>query len=91
MSDSPPATSPTGDLRGRVALVTGVGRKRAIASSVCRTLASRGADIVFSYWSAYERETPWTSDEGESGSLLRETHSFISPGSFTSSMISFRE
>jgi 3-oxoacyl-[acyl-carrier protein] reductase len=72
MSDSPPATSPTGDLRGRVALVTGVGRKRGIASSVCRALASRGADVVFSYWSAYERETPWTSDEGEPGLLLRE-------------------
>jgi 3-oxoacyl-[acyl-carrier protein] reductase len=74
MSDTPPATYPKGDLRGRVALVTGVGRKRAIASSVCRALASRGADIVFSYWSAYERETPWASDEVEPGSLLRELH-----------------
>ena len=74
MSDTQPATSSAGDLRGRVALVTGVGRKRGIASSVCRALASRGADIVFSYWSAYERETPWTSDEGEPGSLLRELH-----------------
>jgi 3-oxoacyl-[acyl-carrier protein] reductase len=74
MSDTQPATSSAGDLRGRVALVTGVGRKRGIGSAVCRALASRGADIVFSYWSAYERETPWTSHEGEPESLLRELH-----------------
>ncbi len=72
MSDPPPTTYVAGDLRGRVALVTGVGRKRAIASAVCRALASRGADIVFSYWRAYEHETPWASGEDEVGSLLGE-------------------
>ena len=46
----------TGDLRGRVALVTGVGRKKAIASSVCRALASRGADVMFCYWAADKDE-----------------------------------
>jgi 3-oxoacyl-[acyl-carrier protein] reductase len=53
----------TGDLRGRVALVTGVGRRRGIGSAVCLALASRGADIVLSYWKAYDREMPWASDE----------------------------
>jgi len=61
-----------GDLRGRVALVTGVGRKRGIGSAVCRALASRGADIVLSYWKAYDREMPWASDEDEPKALLRE-------------------
>ncbi len=66
----PPAT--TGDLRGRIALVTGVGRRRGIGSAVCRALASRGADVVLSYWRAYEREMPWASDEDEPEALLGE-------------------
>jgi 3-oxoacyl-[acyl-carrier protein] reductase len=65
----PPAT---GDLRGRVALVTGVGRRRGIGSAVCRALASRGADVVFSYWKAYDREMPWASDEDAPEALLGE-------------------
>jgi 3-oxoacyl-[acyl-carrier protein] reductase len=62
----------TGDLRGRVALVTGVGRKRGIGSAVCLALASRGADVVLSYWKAYDREMPWGSDEDEPEALLEE-------------------
>jgi 3-oxoacyl-[acyl-carrier protein] reductase len=72
MSDAPSTTLPTGDLRGRVALVTGVGRRRGIGSAVCRALAFRGADIVFSYWRAYDRGAPWASDEGEPEALLGE-------------------
>jgi 3-oxoacyl-[acyl-carrier protein] reductase len=78
MSDSSPtiSTNPAhsvpeiGDLRGRVALVTGVGRRRGIGSAVCLALASRGADVVLSYWKAYDREMPWASDEDEPGALL---------------------
>jgi len=69
-SPSPGATA--GDLRGRVALVTGAGRKWGIGSAVCRTLASRGADVVLSYWKAYDREMPWASDEDEPDALLGE-------------------
>jgi len=65
----PPAT---GDLDGRVALVTGVGRKKGIGSAICRALASRGADVVLSYWKAYDREMPWASDEDEPGALVGE-------------------
>lgn len=67
LSTSVPAT---GDLRGRVALVTGVGRRRGIGSAVCLALASRGADVVLSYWRAYDREMPWASDEDEPEVLL---------------------
>jgi 3-oxoacyl-[acyl-carrier protein] reductase len=78
MSDSSPtiSTNPAhavpaiGDLRGRVALVTGVGRRRGIGSAVCLALASRGADVVLSYWRAYDREMPLASDEDEPGALL---------------------
>jgi 3-oxoacyl-[acyl-carrier protein] reductase len=62
----------TGDLGGRVALVTGVGRRRGIGSAVCRALASRGADVVLSYWKAYDREMPWASDEDEPEALVGE-------------------
>src|SRR5215213_11368600 len=72
MSDTPSTTSPPGDLRGRVALVTGVGRQRGIGSAVCRALAARGADVVFSYWKTYDREMPWASEEDEPQSLLGE-------------------
>jgi 3-oxoacyl-[acyl-carrier protein] reductase len=60
------------DLRGRVALVTGVGRKRGIGSAVCRALASRGAGVVFSYWRDYDREMPWASEGEEPEALLGE-------------------
>jgi len=53
-----------------VALVTGVGRKKGIGSAVCRALASRGADVVLSYWKAYDREMPWASDEDEPEALV---------------------
>jgi 3-oxoacyl-[acyl-carrier protein] reductase len=59
-----------GDLRDRVALVTGVGRRRGIGSAVCLALAFRGADVVLSYWRAYDREMPWASDEDEPEALL---------------------
>jgi 3-oxoacyl-[acyl-carrier protein] reductase len=72
MSDAPtPDFGPT-DLRGRVALVTGVGRRRGIGSAVCRALASRGADVVFSYWRAYDSGAPWASEEDEPRALLGE-------------------
>src|ERR687893_3338617 len=58
------------ELRCRVAVVTGVGRRRGIGSAVCRALAARGADVVLSYWKAYDREMPWASDEGEPEALL---------------------
>ncbi len=61
-----------GELRGRVALVTGVGRRRGIGAAVCRALAARGADVVLSYWGAYDRETPGGSDEDEPASLAGE-------------------
>jgi 3-oxoacyl-[acyl-carrier protein] reductase len=69
---NPTQPSSSTDLRGRVALVTGVGRRRGIGSAICRELASRGADVVLSYWKPYDREMPWASDEDEPEALLLE-------------------
>ncbi len=60
------------ELRGRVAVVTGVGRRRGIGAAVCRALAARGADVALSYWKAYDREMPWDADEEEPGRLVEE-------------------
>ena len=62
-------------LRPRVALVTGVGRRRGIGSAICRALAYRGADVFFTYWKAYDRDAPWSTDEGEPEVLLGELRS----------------
>jgi len=55
-----------------VALVTGVGRRRGVGSAVCRMLASRGAHVLLSYWKAYDRQMPRSSDEDEPEALLGE-------------------
>ncbi len=57
-------------LRAKVALVTGVGRRRGIGSAICRALARRGANIFFTYWKAYDRGAPWATDEDEPEALL---------------------
>ena len=62
-------------LRSRVALVTGVGRRRGIGSAICRALAYRGADIFFTYWKACDRDAPWPTDEAEPEVLLGELRS----------------
>jgi 3-oxoacyl-[acyl-carrier protein] reductase len=36
-------------LRGRVAVVTGAGRRRGIGAAICKALAENGADIFFTY------------------------------------------
>ena len=59
-------------LRGRLAVVTGVGRRQGIGAAVCRELAARGADIALSYWKPYDRGMPWGSDEDEPRMLVDE-------------------
>jgi 3-oxoacyl-[acyl-carrier protein] reductase len=43
-------------LRGKVALVTGAGRRRGIGAAICRALAEGGADVFLSYWRGYDRD-----------------------------------
>ena len=44
------------NLKGKIALVTGAGRLQGIGAAICKTLASKGANIFFTYWSPYDRD-----------------------------------
>ncbi|MED0688246.1 SDR family oxidoreductase [Anoxybacillus ayderensis] len=52
-------------LKGRKAVVTGVSRQNGIGAAICETLAEAGADIFFTYWSAYDRTMPWGIEQDE--------------------------
>lgn len=45
----------TPKLSGRVALVTGAGRRQGIGAAICRALAAEGANVFFTYWSPYDQ------------------------------------
>jgi 3-oxoacyl-[acyl-carrier protein] reductase len=44
-------------LEGKIALITGVGRRVGIGAAICRKLATNGCDIFFAYWRQYDQET----------------------------------
>jgi 3-oxoacyl-[acyl-carrier protein] reductase len=43
-------------LRGRVAVVTGAGRRAGIGAAICRALAGKGTDVLFTHWGTSENE-----------------------------------
>jgi 3-oxoacyl-[acyl-carrier protein] reductase len=59
-------------LGGKVALITGVGRRRGIGSAICRALAHRGADVLFTYWADYDRDVSGNFDEDGPEALREE-------------------
>jgi 3-oxoacyl-[acyl-carrier protein] reductase len=59
-------------LRGKLALVTGVGRRRGIGSAISRALAHRGADVFFTYWGDYDRDVSGSFDQDGPGALRQE-------------------
>jgi 3-oxoacyl-[acyl-carrier protein] reductase len=60
------------DLTGRIAVVTGVSRRRGIGAAVCRALAAQGADLYFTHWRPFDREQPYGADEDGPAVLLGE-------------------
>ncbi|CAN5523197.1 SDR family oxidoreductase [soil metagenome] len=60
------------NLSGKVAIVTGAGRRGGIGAAICRTIAVCGADVLFTYWKEYDREMPWNPDEEGPEALLEE-------------------
>jgi 3-oxoacyl-[acyl-carrier protein] reductase len=59
-------------LHGRIAIVTGASRRIGIGAAICRALAANGADIFFTYWSAFDRTLPWGADENGLTELQNE-------------------
>jgi 3-oxoacyl-[acyl-carrier protein] reductase len=59
-------------LEGRVALLTGVSRKKGIGYAVLRRLLAEGASVYATGWPAHDAEMPWGEDRFDAGSLPRD-------------------
>jgi|SRR5215472_563372 len=59
-------------LRGRVALVTGVSRRKGIGFAIARELSELGADMFLHSFTAYDAAQPWGADPGGATSLVNE-------------------
>lgn len=59
-------------LAGKVAIVTGASRRIGIGPAICRALAARGADILFTHWGAYDALVHSGRDEAGPALLLRD-------------------
>jgi 3-oxoacyl-[acyl-carrier protein] reductase len=60
-------------LRGRVAVVTGAGRRAGIGAAICRALARRGADVLFTHWGTSENEPRTLLEELRGAGVRAET------------------
>ncbi|MFS0836786.1 SDR family oxidoreductase [Paenibacillus sp. 1P03SA] len=58
--------------RSPVAIVTGVSRRIGIGAAVCRALAAKGMDVMFTSWSAFDKAMPWGADEEGPDAIQRE-------------------
>ncbi|MDN3956034.1 SDR family oxidoreductase [Sporolactobacillus laevolacticus] len=59
-------------LTGKIAIVTGSSRVKGIGAAICRELASAGCSIFFTYWTAYDKEMPWSVESDEPEKLKSE-------------------
>ncbi|PZD97131.1 oxidoreductase [Paenibacillus sambharensis] len=59
-------------LKNKIAVVTGVSRSTGIGTAICRSLASFGADIFFTHWSAFDAKEGNGLDPGWPEALKRE-------------------
>ena len=53
---------PEAVLKGRVALVTGVSRRKGIGFAIAQRLATLGADVFIHSFSPYDAERDWGAD-----------------------------
>jgi 3-oxoacyl-[acyl-carrier protein] reductase len=59
-------------LAGRVAVVTGASRRRAIGAAIARRLADDGAAVLVHSWSRYDAEQDWGADQDGPERLVEE-------------------
>ena len=57
-------------LAGRVALVTGAGRRIGIGAAVAARLRADGARVLLHSWSPHDAEQPWGADPGGPGAVV---------------------
>ena len=66
----------TKSLQGRIALVTGVGRRAGIGAAICREIAKNGGDVFFTYWHQYDKETHSENSENDPAAIGAELSQF---------------
>ena len=66
----------TKSLQGRIALVTGVGRRVGIGAAICREIAKNCGDIFFTYWHQYDKETHSENCENDPAIIAAELSQF---------------
>ena len=62
----------TAPLAGRVAFVTGVGRRRGIGFAIAKRLVAQGADIFTTAHAAYDASQPWGAAPDGAAALVEE-------------------
>jgi 3-oxoacyl-[acyl-carrier protein] reductase len=61
---------PDAPLSGRIAIVTGAGRRIAIGIAIARRLSRDGAGLLTHSWQAHDAEQPWGADPADAGVVL---------------------
>ncbi|WP_317173556.1 SDR family oxidoreductase [Hymenobacter montanus] len=49
----------------KIAIVTGTSRLKGIGRAICIELAKNDIDIFFTFWSEYDKQMPWQTDDNE--------------------------
>ena len=63
-------------MKKRIALVTGVSRKKGIGRAICLELAKQNIDIFFTYWTSYDKTMPWNVEDNEQEYIQKEIKKF---------------
>src|SRR5438874_1798142 len=66
----------TKPLQGRIALVTGVGRRAGIGAAICREIAKNGGDVFFTYWRQYDKEAHSEDSANDPATIAAELSQF---------------
>lgn len=60
----------------QIAIVTGTSRLKGIGRAICLELAKNGIDIFFTYWTDYDKQMPWKTDNNEPDVIQKEIKEF---------------
>ncbi|MFS0892504.1 SDR family oxidoreductase [Peribacillus frigoritolerans] len=61
-----------GQLKEKIAIITGVSRLKGIGAAICKELAETGYHIFFTYWTEYDKKMPWSIELDEPMKLKEE-------------------